>query len=102
MVLYFQRLNSRGKKSLPPPELDEEKDSAGNYDHDSKALQKAILSWTKKNYARLHSYNPRVAEACLVDGITYDVERFRLIKTSPAEGLRREPNYVYLEVDKTL
>ena len=76
--------------------------SAGNYDHDSKALQKAILSWTKKNYAWLHSYNPRVAEACLVDGITYDVERFRLIKTSPAEGLRREPNYVYLEVDKTL
>ncbi|MGH8594319.1 MAG: hypothetical protein ACREV3_10810 [Gammaproteobacteria bacterium] len=69
------------------------------YDHGSKALQKAILSWTKKNYAWLHSYNPRVAEACLVDGITYDAERLRLVKTYPAAGLRREPHYVYFDVD---
>ena len=70
-----------------------------DYDHDSKALQKVILSWTKKNYAWLHSYNPRVAEACLVDGITYDAEHLRLVKTHPAEGLRREPSYVYFDVD---
>lgn len=70
-----------------------------DYDHDSKALQKAILSWTKKNYAWLHSYNPRVAEACLVDGITYDAEHLRLVNTYPADGLRREPHYVYFDVD---
>lgn len=70
-----------------------------DYYHDSKALQKAILSWTKKNYAWLHSYNPRVAEACLVDSITYDAGHLRLVRTSPAEGLRREPNYVYFDVD---
>lgn len=70
----------------------------GNAD-DSKALQKAILSWTRKNYAWLHSYNPRVAEACLVDGITYDAENLRLVKTYPADGLRREPKLVYFDVN---
>ncbi len=67
--------------------------------HDSKALQKAILSWTKKNYAWLHLYNPRIAEACLVDGLTYDAANLRLVKTYPAEGLRREPEYIYFNVD---
>jgi hypothetical protein len=70
-----------------------------DYDRDSRALHKAILAWTKNNYAWLHAYNPRIAEACLVDGITYDAENLRLVKTYPAEGLRREPQYVYLEID---
>jgi len=70
-----------------------------DYDHDSRALQKVILSWTRKNYAWLHSYSCRVAEACLVDGITYDAENLRLVKTYPAEGLRQEPRYVYFKVD---
>jgi hypothetical protein len=29
------------------------------HDRDSKALKKAILSWTKTKFAWLHSYNPR-------------------------------------------
>lgn len=66
---------------------------------DSRALHKAILLWTKKNFAWLHAYNPRVAEACLVDGISYDAEKRRLVKTYPVEGLRREPHYVYLDVE---
>lgn len=73
--------------------------SDGDYDQDSRALQKAILSWARKNYAWLHSYNPRIAEECLVDGMTYDAENLRLVKTYPAEGLRREPHYVYFSVD---
>lgn len=71
----------------------------GNYDKDSRALQKALLAWTKKNFAWLHGYNPRVAEACLVDGMTYDADNLRLVRTSPAEGLRREPSYMYLDLD---
>ncbi|MEY3788735.1 MAG: hypothetical protein RLZ75_2943 [Pseudomonadota bacterium] len=63
------------------------------------ALHKAVLSWTKKNYAWLHSYNPRIAEACLVDGISYDQQNQRLVKTYPAKGLRREPAYTYLELN---
>lgn len=68
-------------------------------DKDSRALQKAVLAWTRKNYVWLHGYNPRVAEACLVDGMTYDADNRRLVRTSPAEGLRREPSYVYLKLD---
>ena len=70
-----------------------------DYDKDSRALQKAVLAWTKKNFVWLHGYNPRVAESCLVDGMTYDAENLRLVRTSPAEGLRREPSYVYLGLD---
>ena len=38
-------------------------------------------------------------KACLVDGITYDAENRRLVKTYPAEGLRRDPQYIYLNLD---
>ncbi|MDX1739329.1 MAG: hypothetical protein R3261_13905, partial [Alphaproteobacteria bacterium] len=70
-----------------------------NYFRDSNALHKAILSWTKKNFAWLHAYNPRVAEACLVDGLSYDQENLKLIKKYPEFGLRREAKYVYFDVD---
>lgn len=70
-----------------------------DYDKDSKALQKAVLSWTKKHYAWLHEYNPRVAEACLVDGLTYEPAKSRLVKTYPVEGLRRKAECVYFPVD---
>lgn len=70
-----------------------------NERHFRDALHKATLSWTKKNYVWLHSYNPRIADACLVDGITFDQENLRLVETYPAQGLRREPVYVYLELD---
>lgn len=71
----------------------------GDYDKDSRTLHKAVLAWTRKNYVWLHEYNPRIAEACLVDGMTYDANNRRLVRTYPAEGLRREPSYVYLELD---
>ena len=70
----------------------------GGY-RDSRALQKAVLSWTKKNFAWLYSCNPKVGEACLVDGITYDAEHSRLVKTYPAEGLRQSAHHIYFEVN---
>lgn len=70
-----------------------------SYDKGNLALQKAILSWTKKNFLWIHGYNPRIAEASLVDGMTFDAENQRLIRTSPAEGLRREASYIYLDLD---
>ncbi len=70
----------------------------GDYDKDSRTLQKAVLAWTRRNFVWLHEYNPRVAEACLVDGITFDAENRRLVRTFPAEDLRREPSYIYLEL----
>ena len=70
-----------------------------DYDKDSRALQRAVLAWTRKNFVWLHGYNPRVAEVCLVDGMTYDVDNLCLVHTSVADGLRREPSYVYFELD---
>ena len=62
------------------------------------ALQKVILSWTKKNFVWLHSYNSSVAEACLPDGVTFEMKNSRLVKTYPAERLRRETRFDYLEL----
>lgn len=70
-----------------------------SYDKDSRPLQKAVLAWTKENYVWLHEYNHRVAESCLVDGITYDAANRRLVYTYPAEGLRREASHFYLDLD---
>lgn len=70
------------------------------YDKDSYALHRAIISWTKKHYAWLHEYNPRIAAACLVEGMSYDRQRFLLVKTYPVKGLRREEHQIKLEVDK--
>ncbi|CAH1073326.1 hypothetical protein [Candidatus Nitrotoga sp. 1052] len=73
-----------------------------DYDKDSKALQKAVLAWTKKNFVWLHDYNPRVADACLVAGMSYDADNQCLVRTSPADGLRREPSYVYFDLNPAL
>lgn len=75
---------------------------AGGYDKDSRALQEAVLRWTRKNYVWLHQHTPRVAGACLVDGMSYDAEGRRLVRAYPAEGLRREPHYVYLDLHPTM
>lgn len=39
--------------------------SRRDYDKDSRALQRATLAWTKRNFVWLHGYNPRVAERLL-------------------------------------
>ena len=66
---------------------------------DSRALHKAVLSWTRKNFARLHSQNPRIAEACLVEGITYDAANHRLARRQAVREPGAEPVYVYFDVD---
>lgn len=70
-----------------------------DYLKDSRALHKVILSFTKKSYAWLHSYNQKVADACLVDGLTYEAENHRLVRTYPADGLNPLPQYIYLNID---
>lgn len=69
-----------------------------DHDKDSRALHRALLSWVRNNYIWLHEHNPHVAGACLVEGITYDSENRRLVKTWPADRLMREPRYDYLEL----
>lgn len=68
-------------------------------DNDSRPLQKAVLNWTRKHFVWLYEYNPEVADTCLVEGMSYDAENRRLVRTSPAGGLRREPSYTYFDLD---
>lgn len=67
-------------------------------DKEYRPLHRALISWTRKNYESLRAENLEVAEACLVDGVSYDSDNRRLIRTYPAGGLRKEPSYVYLDV----
>lgn len=73
--------------------------SAQGHRKEMRPLHRAVLRWTRANFAKLHQANPRVAEACLVASMTYDEPRSRLVHTYPAEGLRLEPHHVYLDVD---
>jgi hypothetical protein len=66
---------------------------------DSRALHKAIVTGTRKNFARLHDYDPRVAEACLVEGITYDTPNHRIVKTYPLGLGQSVAQCVYLNID---
>jgi hypothetical protein len=61
-------------------------------------LHKAVIGWTKRHFANLYHTHPPVGEACLVEGITYDPEGSRIVRTYPAEGLRLSPHHVYLDV----
>lgn len=72
----------------------------GDRDRDSLALHKVILSWTKKNFAWIDKYNSKISNDVLVDGITYDSKKRKLIKTYPANGLRRKATYVKFKVDR--
>lgn len=67
-------------------------------DKEYRPLHRAVITWTRRNYESLRAANLEVAEACLVDGMSYDPQNLRLVRTYPAGGLRREPSYVYLDV----
>ncbi len=70
----------------------------GDYYNDSRALHKAILIWTKKNFAWLHNYDSRVAEACLVDGMTYDAASRRIVRTYPVGLGQRVAENIYFSI----
>lgn len=67
-------------------------------DKEYRPLHRALIAWTCRNYESLRAANLEVAEACLVDGMSYDSENRRLVRTYPARGLHKEPSYVYLDL----
>ena len=73
--------------------------SKDSYYHDSRALQLAVLRWTKKRYAWVYSENPVLAAACLVDGFTYEPDNNRIVHTRPADGRRQQASYIYFPVE---
>lgn len=62
------------------------------------ALRRAVLDWTRRNYARLVLANSELAEYSLSGGISFEPANRRLVKTY-AKGTRREPDREYLTVD---
>lgn len=70
----------------------------GTHGRSYQALAKVTLPFTKRCYPRLRQKFPRVAEAVLIGGITYDAERNRLLKTY-LQGLRDEPSSEHLQLD---
>ncbi|WP_176637249.1 hypothetical protein [Desulfolutivibrio sulfoxidireducens] len=73
--------------------------SNSEYSKDGKPLHKAVLSWARKNYVWLHNEYKGIAEACLVEGMTYDAANHRLVKTYPENGLRQEPSHDYFDLE---
>lgn len=63
-----------------------------------RALQTALLAWTKKNFFKRWSENPDVAVSGLPAGLTFDADNKRFIKTF-AKGLNREEPKAYFTVD---
>ena len=72
----------------------------GSYGRDSRPLQRAVLAWTKRNYASLEAQSPQVFEDCLPDGLSYDKENCRLVRTSEINAFRSAPEHFYFELDK--
>ena len=72
----------------------------GTYDRDSRPLQTAVLAWTKRNYASLEAQSPQVFEDCLPDGLSYDKDNCRLVRTSEINAFRSAPEHFYFELDK--
>lgn len=74
------------------------KDHGTDYEKPTRALRKAVLRWTKENYARIVAESPRVAADCLVDGMVYESCGPRLIKIG-MQILDCEPSRTVLELD---
>lgn len=72
----------------------------GEYHRDERALQKAVLAWTKRNYASLVAKAPNVFEVCLPSGIAYDKDACRLVKTYQVTAFHSEPKYFVFDLDR--
>lgn len=68
----------------------------GNYGKSYRALHKAVLAWTIKNYPHLLNIQPTIAESCLIGSISFDKKSNRLIKTFAS--LNSEPPKDYLQL----
>jgi len=73
------------------------KHGTGKHGRDYRALAKVVLPCAQRCYPKLRQQWPRIAEAVLMGGITYDAEGNRLVKTY-LPGLSNEPSKEYLQL----
>lgn len=67
-------------------------------DRDQYPLHKAVLAWTRKNYLRLRSIQPEVAQSCLIGSISFEEQNARLVNKTYSKGLSLEVPKEYLEL----
>ncbi|WP_185819406.1 hypothetical protein [Chlorobium phaeovibrioides] len=66
-----------------------------SYDSDSRALHKAVLAWVRIHFVGLHNSHQLIALECLPEGMAYHADKQRIVKISPANGLRPEAKCEY-------
>jgi hypothetical protein len=75
------------------------KEPSGHGYSETRPIRRVVLTWTQRNFMWLYDFNSELGEACLVEGMHYDLEQECLVQTWPAEGLRRKPRYEYLPLE---
>jgi hypothetical protein len=63
------------------------------------ALQRVILSWTKRRFRWLAEEYPNLAAVCLQGFISYDKEGNRLIQANGNQIKKTPKSFVYLNLD---
>ncbi len=69
-------------------------------DRDYRALHRAVLAWTKRNFFVAQQKAPHVVKDCLPAGLSYDADNGRLVRTYEINALRNEPERVYFKLDR--
>lgn len=70
--------------------------SGKHYKRDRRLLHRAVLAWTRRNYLNLYYRNPLINDVCLHEGITLDLENYRLAMEFPANTRTSVTRHEYL------
>jgi len=76
------------------------KEHNGGHRRSERALQMAVLAWTRRHYASLEKKAPNVFEDCLPSGLTYDKGACRIVKTYQATAFNSKPEKLLFDLDK--
>jgi hypothetical protein len=71
-----------------------------NFGREYRALHRALLAWTKRNFVELQRRAPQVFEECLPRGMSYDVNGARLVRTYEINAFRSTPQHAYFDLDQ--
>lgn len=71
----------------------------GDRNREEWSLHRAVLIWTRRNMATLNARNPQLVKECFPEGISYDCENSRVLKSYLAGGLRTRTRVEVFLVD---
>ena len=65
----------------------------------NRALHRAVLNWTRKNFATISASHPKLASATLVKDWEYDEAKHQIIQTREETGLKKGVRQQVLQLD---